>query len=106
MEKTALKLKSILNPIEENLWEFNPKLLENFASDNILIDKIAKYILESGGKKLRPSLVFLFAKMIGEINPQHYNLACAVELIHSATLVHDDIIHSPLKDFLGLFCSQ
>lgn len=92
MKKNALKLENILSPIEKNLCEFDAKILENFSSDNILIDKIAQYIINSGGKKLRPSLVFLFAKMIGRIKPEHYNLACAVELIHSATLVHDDII--------------
>lgn len=92
MEKTSLRLKNILDPIEENICEFNTKILENFSSDNILIDKISTYIMNSGGKKLRPSLVFLFAKMLGEVKKEHYNLACAVELIHSATLVHDDII--------------
>ena len=92
MEKTALKFENILSPIEENLHEFNKKILEPFSSDNILIDKIAQYIINSGGKKLRPSLVFLFAGMIGQIQKKHTNLACAVELIHSATLVHDDII--------------
>ena len=92
MEKTALKFENILSPIEENLHEFNKKILEPFSSDNILIDKIAQYIINSGGKKLRPSLVFLFAGMIGQIQKEHTNLACAVELIHSATLVHDDII--------------
>lgn len=92
MEKTALRLKNILNPIEDNLCEFDPKILGDFTSDNLLINKISQYIIQSGGKKLRPSLVFLFAKMLGNISEEHYNLACAVELIHSATLVHDDII--------------
>ncbi len=92
MKKTALKFEHILSPIEENLCELNKQLSKTFSSENILIDKIARYIIDSGGKRLRPSLVFLFAKMISEIKEEHYSLACAVELIHSATLVHDDII--------------
>lgn len=92
MKKIALKFENILSPIEENLCEFDKKILEPFSSENILIDKIAQYIINSGGKRLRPSLVFLFGAMVGQIQKGHYDLACAVELIHSATLVHDDII--------------
>jgi len=92
MKKTALKFENILSPIEKNLCEFDKKILKSFSGDNILIDKIAQYIINSGGKRLRPSIVFLFAAMFGSIQKEHYELACAVELIHNATLVHDDII--------------
>lgn len=66
-------------------------LEKSFISDDFLVNKIASYVLFSKGKRLRPSLVFLFASF-GDIKEEHYLLAEAVELIHNATLIHDDIV--------------
>jgi geranylgeranyl pyrophosphate synthase len=92
MEKVKMNLEDIIAPICQNLAEFEDKIISSFNRGDILVDQISKYALLSGGKRLRPSLVFLFAGLTGEIKPSHTNLALAVELIHNATLIHDDII--------------
>jgi octaprenyl-diphosphate synthase len=56
------------------------------------ISEIGKYILDSGGKRIRPALLLLTAKMLGDVSPTAIRLAAVVEFIHNATLVHDDII--------------
>ncbi|MFM2392550.1 MAG: hypothetical protein RLZZ546_527, partial [Bacteroidota bacterium] len=57
-----------------------------------LLDKITHYIIKSKGKQMRPMFVFLTAKMFGETNPHSYTAASMVELLHTATLVHDDVV--------------
>src|SRR5213078_263899 len=56
------------------------------------IGEIGEYVLDGGGKRIRPMLLLLTAKMIGEVTPAMIRLGAVVELIHNATLVHDDII--------------
>lgn len=86
-------IKHICHFIEEYLQKFEKSLKKEFLLDDILINKIANHILFSGGKRLRPSLVFLFASF-DKVKEEHYLLAEAVELIHNATLLHDDIVDS------------
>jgi len=92
MKKSSLNLQEILSPISSDLNEFEKNISNLFNPENAIIEQIGHYIIKTGGKRLRPALVFLFAKMTGEVTPKHHSLARAVELIHSATLVHDDII--------------
>lgn len=93
MKKNAENsLESILSPVSSNLKILEEQLIQSFSEKNTLINNVAKYILDSGGKRIRPALVFLFAKMANELNESHYELAKAVEIIHNATLIHDDII--------------
>ena len=62
------------------------------------IRPVARHVLESGGKRLRPALVMLFAEALGNAGPDVVPLACALELLHSATLLHDDIMdHAGLR---------
>ena len=61
-------------------------------SEVILINQVAEYIINSGGKRLRPALVLLSAGVFGEIKSQHHTLAAVVEFIHTATLLHDDVV--------------
>src|SRR5215471_10164289 len=61
-------------------------------SDITPISEIGKYLLNAGGKRIRPALLLLTAKMLGEVSPVAIRLAAVVEFIHNATLVHDDII--------------
>ena len=69
------------------------KKFKNSISSNIpLLDKIMYYIIKRKGKQLRPIFVFLSAKLLGKINPSTYNAASMIELLHTATLVHDDVI--------------
>lgn len=61
-------------------------------SDVVLINQVADYIVNSGGKRLRPALVLLSAGAFGKIAPTHHVLAAIVEFIHTATLLHDDVV--------------
>lgn len=61
-------------------------------SDVVLINQVADYIIHSGGKRLRPALVLLSAGVFGEVRPPHHTLAAVVEFIHTATLLHDDVV--------------
>jgi octaprenyl-diphosphate synthase len=61
-------------------------------SEVILVNQVANYIINSGGKRLRPALVLLSAGTFGKITPTHHQLAAVVEFIHTATLLHDDVV--------------
>ncbi len=64
----------------------------SLRSEVALINQVAEYIINSGGKRLRPALVLLSAGVFGEIKAQHHTLAAVVEFIHTATLLHDDVV--------------
>lgn len=87
-----LDLKSISKPIEKELAEFEKKFSEVLKSKVALIDLITKYILRQKGKKIRPILVLLSAKLCGKVNERTYIAANLVELLHTATLIHDDVV--------------
>ncbi|MEQ1526414.1 MAG: octaprenyl diphosphate synthase [Gallionella sp.] len=61
-------------------------------SEVVLINQVSEYIINSGGKRLRPALVALSAEAFGYRGAQHHNLAAVVEFIHTATLLHDDVV--------------
>lgn len=71
---------------------FEPKFRDYMASNVALLDRITYYIVKRKGKQLRPMLVFLSAKMHGAIDEASYRGAALVELMHTATLVHDDVV--------------
>ncbi len=69
------------------------KLIVNeLSSDVLLINQMGHYIISSGGKRLRPMLLLLVAKALGSINDNHLILAAVIEFIHTATLLHDDVV--------------
>ncbi len=82
----------IKNIIGEELKLFEKKFAEAVKSETRLLDTIMKYIIKRKGKQLRPMFVFLSAKLHGEINESTYRAAALVELLHTATLVHDDVV--------------
>ncbi len=65
---------------------------KSLHSDVVLVNQVADYILNSGGKRLRPALVLLSAGVFGKVQPHHHELAAVVEFIHTATLLHDDVV--------------
>ncbi|GMQ86957.1 MAG: octaprenyl diphosphate synthase [Gammaproteobacteria bacterium] len=67
-------------------------ILERLGSDVALIDKLGRYIINSGGKRLRPLLVLLAARACGYQGHDHIELAAVIEFIHTATLLHDDVV--------------
>lgn len=65
---------------------------KSLHSEVVLINQVADYIINSGGKRLRPALVLLSAGVFGKIETRHHKLAAVVEFIHTATLLHDDVV--------------
>jgi len=85
-------LDQIRIPVEKEINQFEDFFRESTRSDVSLLNVIINYIIRSKGKQMRPLFVFLSAKMHGEINRSTYLAATSIELLHSATLVHDDVI--------------
>jgi octaprenyl-diphosphate synthase len=67
-------------------------ILKELSSDVVLINQIGRYIVNSGGKRLRPMLLLLAARAMGYVGHQHIILAAVIEFIHTATLLHDDVV--------------
>jgi octaprenyl-diphosphate synthase len=86
------QLNDILRPVEREMKEFNAEFRRAMVSDVPLVNLVAKYLIRTKGKQLRPMLVLLSAKACGEVNDATYRAATLVELLHTATLVHDDVI--------------
>jgi len=87
-----LDLNKISEPVKFELKEFENQFSNVLKSKVALIDIITKYILKQKGKKVRPILVLLSAKICGEISSRTYIAANLVELLHTATLIHDDVV--------------
>lgn len=87
-----MKLDQILLPVKEDLLEFDRKVKDYIHSDSPLIYQIANHILKRKGKRLRPSLVYLSAGACGKKSTKLTQAALAIELIHTATLLHDDVV--------------
>lgn len=78
--------------LQEELPIFEKKFKEAVKSQVPLLDRIMRYIVNRKGKQLRPMFVFLSAKLCGQVNESTYRTASLVELLHTATLVHDDVV--------------
>ena len=85
-------LKLIKAPIENEIKEFEQVFKNSMRSNVPLLNIVTNYILKSKGKQIRPIFVFLSAKLHGDITQSTYNAAALVELMHTATLVHDDVV--------------
>ncbi|MBL7892604.1 MAG: polyprenyl synthetase family protein [Bacteroidia bacterium] len=72
--------------------EFEDKFRDSMRSSVPLLDKITNYIVKRKGKQIRPMFVFLSAKICGQMNESTYRAAALIELLHTATLVHDDVV--------------
>ncbi|MDO4570624.1 MAG: polyprenyl synthetase family protein [Planctomycetia bacterium] len=78
--------------VEGDLEKVENLLKDFLASSNPFIQRVSSHSSRLGGKRMRPALLLLFAKLCGGISPIHHTLAAAVETIHTASLVHDDIL--------------
>ncbi len=87
-----ISLEEIRKPILPHLEEFEKTFRESLTSSVPLLDKVTRYIYRRKGKQMRPMFVFLCADITGEINPSTYRAAALIELLHTATLVHDDVV--------------
>ena len=90
-------MKFVKDIIGEELNIFEKKFSDSVKSQAPLLDRIMKYIIKRKGKQLRPMFVFLSAKLHGNINESTYRAAALVELLHTATLVHDDVVDESLE---------
>jgi octaprenyl-diphosphate synthase len=87
-----ISVKEMLDPIRPEMTEFEVRFRKSMQSRVPLLDKITHYIIKRKGKQMRPMFVFLTSKMLGEINDRTYDAASLIELLHTATLVHDDVV--------------
>lgn len=88
----AHKLKDIQAPVAPEMLAFEKKFRESMKTNVVLLDKIMSYIVKRKGKQMRPLFVFLSAGVSGQITDTTYNGAAMIELLHTATLVHDDVV--------------
>ena len=85
-------LDAIRRPISDDLKAVDSLIERRLHSDVVLVNQIAQYIVSSGGKRLRPLVVLLSARACGYRGDQHVHLAAVTEFIHTATLLHDDVV--------------
>jgi octaprenyl-diphosphate synthase len=85
-------LKDIKAPILEEMNLFEQRFKDSLKSNVSLLDRIMHYIIKRKGKQIRPMFVFLSAKLFGKFEENTYRAASMIELLHTATLVHDDVI--------------
>ena len=89
-----MDIQNILSIVEDDLIKVEEEFKKNLASRVDLIPTVGEYVLRSGGKRLRPILLLMASKLAGYVGDHQIRLACVVEFIHTATLLHDDVVDS------------
>lgn len=87
-----MSVKEIMAPVSDEMQDFEARFSKSMESQVPLLDKVTHYVVRRKGKQMRPLFIFLTAKMLGKINDKTYDAATLVELLHTATLVHDDVV--------------
>jgi len=87
-----MQLKDIRTLVADDLAAVDAEIRRQLASDVALVNQVGDYIVGSGGKRLRPLLVVLVARAAGARDPSHVKAAALIEFIHTATLLHDDVV--------------
>jgi len=87
-----LKLPDLLAPIAQDMTHVDAVIRERLNSEVVLIRTIGDYIVGAGGKRMRPALVLMIARALGYEGKHHHLMAAVVEFIHTATLLHDDVV--------------
>ncbi|MBK6966268.1 MAG: polyprenyl synthetase family protein [Bacteroidales bacterium] len=85
-------LNEIKAPVAHHIAEFENKFRDSMRSSVPLIDRITSYLVKRKGKQIRPLFVFLTAEVCGGVNETTYRAASLIELLHTATLIHDDVV--------------
>jgi octaprenyl-diphosphate synthase len=83
---------AMIDPVAEDMGQVDAVIADRLKSDVALVNQISTYIVSAGGKRIRPRLVLLFANALGYQGAHHHTLAATVEFIHTATLLHDDVV--------------
>ncbi|MDX1574169.1 MAG: polyprenyl synthetase family protein, partial [Methylophaga sp.] len=93
-----MDIQSIYDLIRKDMDAVNAMIQQRLQSDVVLINQLGHYIINSGGKRLRPAIALLSARACGYQGDAHINLATIIEFIHTATLLHDDVVdHSQMR---------
>ncbi|MCD6202016.1 MAG: polyprenyl synthetase family protein [Bacteroidales bacterium] len=87
-----MSLEEIKKPIAKELKEFDAYFSSSVKGSSSLLNIVTHFILRKKGKQMRPMFVFLTSDMLGGINPRTYTAATLIELLHTATLIHDDVV--------------
>jgi len=87
-----ISLEDIRRPVKSEMKEFNTRFKTEASSHIPLLNVVTRYVLRRKGKQMRPLFVFLSSSLIGKITESTYTAASLVELMHTATLVHDDVV--------------
>ncbi len=87
-----IDFQAIKRLTEQEAVDVDRLILDQLSSDVILINQVGHYIVGNGGKRLRPMLLLLAAKALGGVQPGHKIMAAVIEFIHTATLLHDDVV--------------
>ena len=85
-------LDDIQQPISDHLRDFRLYFRDAIRTDVYLLDQMLRYLMRSKGKELRPALVFHAARLCGEVSERSFVAATMIELLHTATLIHDDVV--------------
>jgi octaprenyl-diphosphate synthase len=91
-EDTSTPLERLFNLLQDDMIAVNAQIMTHMQSDVALIPQIAQYLIAAGGKRIRPLLTLSAAQLYGCDNKRPHGLAAAVEFIHTATLLHDDVV--------------
>jgi octaprenyl-diphosphate synthase len=87
-----MEITAVRDLIADDMQAVNDLILKRLESDVVLINQVGHYIINSGGKRLRPMLVLIAARALGYHGNQHIDIAAIIEFIHTATLLHDDVV--------------
>lgn len=85
-------LEDVLRPISDEIKEFRVFYKDAIRTDVFLLNRIVNYLLRQKGKQLRPALVLMSARLFGSVNERSHIAATMIELLHTATLIHDDVV--------------
>ena len=92
-----MSIEKIISPIQIHLESVNTVIKKSLSSEIPIINQISSHIISSGGKRMRPILHLLISGMGGEINEVNHKIAAIIEFIHTATLLHDDVVDQSTK---------
>jgi len=87
-----VSIQAFQSAISADMQDVNAVIRDALHSEVPLINQVSEYIIDSGGKRIRPMLVLLSAQLFGSLNSKHHQLAAIIEFIHTATLLHDDVV--------------
>ena len=90
--------REFVNWLQADLSSVNKLILENLTNSSSLIADLSNHIINSGGKRIRPLITLAVAKLCGYSGSRHVILASVIEYIHTATLLHDDVVDNSKKE--------